>query len=142
MPSSARFIVAVAFLIERDGRLLMIRRGPDRDNAPGEWECGSGRVEYGEEPEDAVRREAREETGLDVDVVGPVDTFHYYRGPAREEAICIAFHCRARGGDVRLSNEHDAAEWVPLDRVVDVPVSQPLRDCIARFVKTHRRRSG
>jgi len=93
----------------------MIRRGPDRDHAPGEWECGSGRV---------------------------VATFHYYRGPAREEAICIAFHCRARGGDVRLSNEHDAAEWVPLDRVVDVPVSQPLRDCIARFVKTHRRRSG
>jgi len=135
VPPSARFIVAVAFLIERDGRLLMIRRGPDREHAPGEWECGSGRVEPGEEPEDAVRREAREETGLEVEVVGPVDTFHYYRGPAREEAIGIAFHCRVLGGEVRLSDEHDAVEWVALDRVGEIPVSQPLRDCLTRFVR-------
>ncbi len=95
MPPSARFIVAVAFLIERDGRLLMIRRGPDREHAPGEWECGSG----------------------------------------REEAIGIAFHCRMLGGELRLSNEHDAVEWVPLDRVATIPVSQPLRDCLTRFVR-------
>ena len=134
MPPAVRFIVAVAFLIERDGRLLMIRRSADREHAPGQWECGSGRVEAGEEPIDAVRREAREETGLEVEVVGVVDAFHYYRGPAREEAICVAYHCRARGGEVRLSNEHDAAEWVPLDRVGGVPVSQPLRDGLTRFV--------
>jgi 8-oxo-dGTP diphosphatase len=139
VPSSARFIVAVAFLIERDDRLLMIRRSADRDHAPGEWECGSGRVEYGEEPEAAVRREAREETGLEVDVLGPVDAFHYYRGLAREEAVCIAYHCRAREGDVRLSNEHDASQWVPLERVGEIPLSGRLGDCLARFVRTPRR---
>jgi 8-oxo-dGTP diphosphatase len=135
VPPGVRFVVAVAFLIERDGRLLMIRRSADRDHAPGEWECGSGRVEAGEEPRDAVIREAREETGLDVEIVGAVEAFHYYRGPAREEAICIAYHCRVRGGEVRLSNEHDAAEWVPLDRVAAIPVSQPLRDCLTRFLR-------
>jgi len=135
VPPSVRFIVAVAFMIERDGRLLMIRRSADREHAPGEWECGSGRVEAGEEPEAATRREAREETGLEVEVLEPVGAFHYYRGPAREEAICIAYHCRARDGEVRLSNEHDAAEWVPLDRVAAIPVSQPLRDCLTRFVR-------
>ena len=135
MPPRVRFIVAVAFLVERDGRLLMIRRSADRDHAPGEWECGSGRLEAGEEPEAAVVREAREETGLEVEVIGPVGAFHYYRGPEREEAVCIAYHCRAIGGEVRLSNEHDAAEWVPLDRVDRVPVSQPLRDCLTRFVR-------
>ena len=83
-------------------------------------------------------REAREETGLDVEIVGPVDTFHYYRGPAREEAICIAFHCRARDGAVRLSNEHDASQWVELERVVDIPVSGGLRDCLTRFVRARR----
>jgi len=135
VPPSVRFIVAVAFLIERDGRLLMIRRSADRDHAPGEWECGSGRLEAGEEPEAAVVREAREETGLEVEVIAPVGAFHYYRGPEREEAVCIAYHCRAIGGEVRLSNEHDAAEWVPLDCVDRIPVSQPLRDCLTRFVR-------
>ncbi|HEU5194022.1 MAG TPA: hypothetical protein VFW70_04715, partial [Methylomirabilota bacterium] len=67
--------------------------------------------------------------------IAPVGAFHYYRGPEREEAVCIAYHCRAIGGEVRLSNEHDAAEWVPLDRVDRIPVSQPLRDCLTRFVR-------
>jgi 8-oxo-dGTP pyrophosphatase MutT (NUDIX family) len=138
VPPTARFIVAVAFLVERDGRLLLIRRSADRDHAPGQWECGSGRVEAGEEPREAVIREAREETGLDVEIVGLVDSFHYYRGPEREQAICIAYHCRARDGEVRLSNDHDAAEWVPLDRVADIPMSGPLRDCLARFVRACR----
>ena len=135
MPPRVRFIVAVAFLIERDGRLLMIRRSPDRDHAPGEWECGSGRLEAGEEPETAVIREAREETGLEVEIVAPAGAFHYYREPEREPAVCIAYHCRSASGEVRLSNEHDAAEWVPLDRVAEMPVSQPLRDCLRRFIR-------
>lgn len=135
MPPSVRFIVAVAFLIERDGRLLMIRRSADRDHAPGEWECGSGRLEAGEEPETAVIREAREETGLDVEIVAPAGAFHYYRGREREPAVCIAYHCRSASGEVRLSNEHDAAEWVRLDRVAEMPLSQPLRDCLRRFVR-------
>jgi 8-oxo-dGTP pyrophosphatase MutT (NUDIX family) len=95
---AGRFLVVVAFLIERDGCLLMPRRSPTKDHAPGESEPGSGRVESGETPVEAVHREVLEETGLEVDVVGPVDTFH----------------CRALGGEVRISAEHDAAGWVPL----------------------------
>jgi len=87
-----------------------------------------------------VHREAREETGLEVEILGVVDTFHYYRGATREEAIGIAFHCRAAGGQLRLSPEHDAADWVPLERILDRNVSEPLRGCLAAFVG--RRRSG
>ena len=123
----AKFLVVVAFLIESDGRLLMLRRSASKDHAPGEWEPGSGRVKSGEAPVEAVHREAREETGLDVEILGVVDTFHYYRGAAREEAIGIAFHCRAIGGDLRLSAEHDAAEWVPFERIAELAVSDPLR---------------
>lgn len=129
------FLVVVAFLIERDGRLLMLRRSATKDHAPGEWEPGSGRLESGETPVEAVHREAREETGLEVEVLGVVDTFHYYRGAAREEAIGIAFHCHAIGGELRLSAEHTDAEWVPFDRVLDMNVSDPLRACLATFVR-------
>ena len=109
---SAKFIVAVAFIIERDGAILMLRRSPTKDHAPGEWEFGSGRVEHGEQPEEAVHREVREETGLEVDIVEPVTTFHFYRGAAREEAVGITFWGRYRSGELTPSQEHDQAIWV------------------------------
>src|SRR6185312_5917602 len=121
---SARFIVAVAFIIERDGDILMLRRSPTKDFAPGRWETGSGRVESGEHPEQAVHREVREETGMQVDIMGPVATFHFFRGEAREELIGITFWCRYRSGELVRSEEHDQAIWVSPDEarsMVDSP---------------------
>ena len=118
MTFSAKFIVVVAYIIVRDGSVLVLRRSPLKDHAPGEWETGSGRVEYGEAPEDAVRREVREETGLQVEIVAPVDTFHFYGGVDREETVGLTFWCRHVGGEAVLSDEHDRAQWVAFDRAV------------------------
>ena len=115
---SAKFVVAVAYVIEKDGTVLVLRRSPSKDHAPGEWETGSGRVEPGETPEQAVRREVREETGLQVEIVGPVDTFHFYRGASREETIGITFWCRYAGGEVTMCEEHDRAEWLGFDKAI------------------------
>ena len=82
-----RFLVVVAFLIERSGHVLLLKRSHDKDHAPGEWDFGSGRVRQGESAVDAVYREAKEETGLEVEVVEPLDTSHVYRGQIRTEAI-------------------------------------------------------
>jgi len=57
-------IVAVAALIYQQGRVLAMRRSPQRDAGPGLWETLSGRVLPGEEPLDAMRREILEEAGL------------------------------------------------------------------------------
>ena len=131
---SQRFLVVVAFLIERDGHVLLLKRAASKDHAPGEWEPGSGRVEAGEYPAAAAVREAREETGLEVEVLGPVDTFHFYRGLAREEAIGIVFHCRATGGALRLSAEHDEARWVPMARLAEADVPEVFRRCFRTFL--------
>jgi 8-oxo-dGTP diphosphatase len=115
---SAKFTVAVAYVIEKNGSILVLRRSPLKDHAPGQWETGSGRVERGETAENAVRREVSEETGLQVEVVAPVDTFHFYRGAAREETIGITFWCRHIGGELVMSEEHDRAEWVDFDKAI------------------------
>ena len=134
---SAKFIVAVAFVIERDGAILMLRRSRTKDHAPGEWEFGSGRIEYGEHPEDAVHREVREETGLEVDIIEPVATFHFYRGAQREEAVGITFWCRYRTGELAPSKEHDQAIWVSPSEaktLVNFPGGAEAIDRVARNI--------
>jgi mutator protein MutT len=132
---SARFIVAVAFIIERDGAILMLRRSPAKDFAPGRWETGSGRVESGEHPEEAVHREVREETGLQVEIMGPVATFHFYRGEASEELIGITFWCRYRAGELVHSDEHDRAIWVNTEEAKSLVESAGEVDAIDRVAR-------
>jgi 8-oxo-dGTP pyrophosphatase MutT (NUDIX family) len=127
MTARPTFGVCVVFVIERAGEVLLLKRSAAKDHAAGEWETGSGGVWSGESPYAAVVREAREETGLEVDVVGVIDAFHFYRGAERRETIGISFHCRYRAGEVRLSEEHDASRWVPVAAVVEGDFPEWLR---------------
>jgi 8-oxo-dGTP diphosphatase len=128
-PADSRlgFLVCVVFVIERDGQVLLLKRSRWKDHAPGEWETGSGGILSGESPCAAVLREAKEETGLDVEVVRVIDAFHFYRGVVRRETIGISFHCCTNRADVNLSDEHDEAKWVPLAALVDGPYPEWLR---------------
>ena len=93
-------------------------------------ESVSGRIESGESPVEAARREAFEETGLTVDVLKPLDTFHFYRGSPREEAIGITFHCRVDSGELRLSEEHSASAWVSSVEAREYSLPDGLLHCI------------
>jgi len=55
----------VAGIMVRDGRILICRRRPDQPH-PLKWEFPGGKVEAGESPEDALRRELREELGIEA----------------------------------------------------------------------------
>jgi ADP-ribose pyrophosphatase YjhB (NUDIX family) len=68
----------VDVIIEYQGGFLLIRR----KNPPSGWALPGGFVDYGESLEDAAKREAREETGLDVELVRQ---FHTYSDPGRDE---------------------------------------------------------
>lgn len=61
--------VVVAAIIERGGLVLVCRRREDGAH-PLKWEFPGGKVELGESPEDALRRELREELGIAAEIGG------------------------------------------------------------------------
>jgi 8-oxo-dGTP diphosphatase len=70
----------VAAVIERDGRYLITQRRPSAV-LPGLWEFPGGRVEDGENDEQALRRELRERLGTEVEVKGQMaHRIHHYYG--------------------------------------------------------------
>jgi 8-oxo-dGTP diphosphatase len=128
------FLVAAAAFILRDDRcVLFLRRNPTKDHAPGEWETPNGRLEAGETVLDALHREVAEETGLAVEPIRPVDTWRITREPGGQEMIGITYLCRCLGAyDVRLSQEHDAYEWVRPEDIPTFPAAPALRAALLR----------
>ncbi|QKW09073.1 NUDIX domain-containing protein [Streptomyces sp. NA04227] len=101
--------VSVAGAVVRDdGRLLAIRRA---DN--GSWELPGGVLELDEWPEDGVRREVREETGLDVEVG---ELTGVYKNVPRG-ILALVFRCKRVGGAERTSSESTAVEWLTPEQV-------------------------
>ena len=115
-----RFIAMVGMLVWRrtDGRYLLLRRSDARDFAPGEWETGSGRLEQGEGFIEALRRESREELGLEVRIECLLGTTHFYRGdPVPDnDMVGVSFGCSiADASGLSFSEEHSEHKWVTAD---------------------------
>lgn len=108
--SGDHFVVAVAALIFREGRVLAMRRAATKDSGAGLWETLSGRIEPDEQPLAALAREIEEESGLEVRIAErPVDAYTMRRGAAPMVVLC--YRADWVSGEVRRSEEHDDHAW-------------------------------
>jgi 8-oxo-dGTP diphosphatase len=97
-------VAAYAVIQDERGRVLLTRRS-DGD----EWVLPGGTVEAGEPPWDAVVREVREESGLEVEVERLVGVYV----KKRETDLVFGFAARVVGGELRASDERDALTFFP-----------------------------
>jgi ADP-ribose pyrophosphatase YjhB (NUDIX family) len=112
--------LTVDIIIEMEGGGIVLI---ERRNPPHGWALPGGFVEYGETVEQAATREAREETGLEVEIVRQ---FHTYSDPARDprsHTVAVVFVARASDRPEAASDAADtricAADELPEAMVFD-----------------------
>jgi 8-oxo-dGTP diphosphatase len=117
--------IAVGAVVVRDEGLLMVRRG--QEPAKGLWTIPGGRVEHNEYLVDALKREVREETGLDIEVKDLLGMFEVLGDPH----YVILDYSAVPTTDSAPEAGDDVAEvrWVPLREVASL-------ECTPRFVET------
>ena len=91
-----------------DGSIILIERG--NDPFKGSLALPGGFVEYGETVESAAAREAREETGLEVELVGLVGVYSDPNRDPRGHTVSVVFRGKVTGGE--MAADTDAADVV------------------------------
>lgn len=114
-------LAAHAVIADRRGRLLLFRRPAASEYNPERWEFPGGRIERGEGVRDALIREVREETGLAVEPGRLLGAGEQERSEGR--VVHLVLDSSTAGGEIFLSEEHDAYRWVTPKGLAELPLS-------------------
>lgn len=110
-----KMIQVVAAIIQKDNKILATQRG--YGEFEGGWEFPGGKVEPGERPEDALKREIREELAIEIEVGELLDTIEYDYSSFHLSMKC--FMCKIKEGELVLK-EHKAVQWLSGDMLTNV----------------------
>ncbi|HTX86961.1 MAG TPA: NUDIX domain-containing protein [Candidatus Nanoarchaeia archaeon] len=122
--------VGTSAFIYKQNKVLVLKRSKSESPFPGNWEIPGGGVKFGEDTEDALRREVKEETTLKIKIIQPYTTFSYiWKGVHR---LDIQYLCRPLSNKITLSDEHDKYLWATKDQVKKLKMSSKMRVVILK----------
>lgn len=126
-----RPIVGVGAVILQDGKIILVKRRAEPGK--GRWSIPGGTVHLGEKVREATMREAKEESGLDVEIVDdrPLDAFDSIITDERDRTkyhfTLLEFLARPKGGTLKAAEDASEARWVPLEEVKKYDLTNSFR---------------
>lgn len=114
--------MAVGAVIEDGkGRILLVRHKPERGGFwQGKWICPGGELELGEEIGSGIKREIKEETNLEIDLVKPLTPFDRIVKSAEGvnlHVVYIDYIANLVGGELQVASDVGEALWVEKDKL-------------------------
>jgi 8-oxo-dGTP diphosphatase len=110
-------VVGVGAVILDQERVLLVRRG--QEPLKGQWSLPGGALELGETLEEGIRREVREETGLEVEPVRIIEVLdrisHSEDGRIRYHYVLVDYLCRVTGGLLVCASDAVDVKWAAWD---------------------------
>lgn len=121
-----------AIIVNGDGKVLLLREASTYEEGTnvGRYQFPGGRINPGEPFLDGLRREVKEETGLEVEVGEPIyvgEWFPVIRG-VLNHIVATFFICRPLTTEVKLSEEHDDYKWVDAEEAAKLDAVEPEND--------------
>ncbi|MCR4284142.1 MAG: NUDIX hydrolase [Parcubacteria group bacterium] len=117
-------------IIYRDGKILFVK------DSKGKWELPGGKIDFGEKPEDTLKRELNEELGFNEVKVGGIVhawTFSVESGGADYQFVLLNYECFTDEEEIKCSDEHVEYKWVLLDEVNDLDMRDGYKDTIKKY---------
>jgi 8-oxo-dGTP diphosphatase len=136
-----RPFLGVGALIFHGRDILLVERA--KEPLKGYWSLPGGVVEAGEKLEDAIRREVREETALEIELLATFEIFERIipdpEGRPEYHYVLIDYLCRVAGGHLAAASDVSQAAWVREQDLRDYRLTEGTLAVIERaFAKLQR----
>lgn len=128
MEARKRIEVVAAIIRDDEGRIFATQRG--YGDMKDSWEFPGGKMEKGETPEQALRREIKEELDTLIVVENLLTTVEWDYPDFHLTMHC--YLCRVESGELTLK-EHEAARWLTLDQLDTVDWLPADREVVAKL---------
>jgi 8-oxo-dGTP diphosphatase len=137
-------IVGVGGVIVQDGKAIIVKRA--NDPYKGQWSIPGGRVELGESLAEALVREMREETGLDVEIGPLIEVFERIQWndeppPAlrarrlRYHFVIVDYVCTPVGGELCAGDDAADVRWVTREELAQYEIRPSAVDVIRKGLR-------
>jgi len=130
--------VGVGVVIICNGRILLEKR--KSEPGKGKWSIPGGLVELGEEVEQTVIREVKEETGLEVEKPEHIDVVSNLemdeKGRIKYHFVIIDYFVKLKGGKLKASSDAAELRWVEFSEVEKYDLTKIFREF---FLRNHEK---
>lgn len=123
-----------ALIFNPEGKIFLMKSHKWK----GKYVIPGGHIEIGEKIEDALRREIKEETGLDVDNIEFIRFQEFIFDNAfwqKKHFIFLEFACRTKSTKVKLNSESQEYLWATLEEALKLPIEPYTRRTIEEYIK-------
>lgn len=124
-------VFTTGVVLDRWGRLLILKRKEDDDTYPGVWDCVGGHFEPGESAEACMLREAREESGQPMKIIKVGPLIEYMDAYGR--AVAVPFMLKPDTKREITPSEHSAFKWIRLSDVANYHIVPDLAKALELF---------
>lgn len=114
---TVRVVAAVIEAVNEKGETIIFSTQRGYGDFKGGWEFPGGKIESGETPAEALKREIMEELDTEIEVGDYIDTIEYDYPTFHLSMDC--FFCKILKGDLVLK-EHESAKWLTREEIADV----------------------
>jgi 8-oxo-dGTP diphosphatase len=112
-----KFGVATKAIIKnKDNKFLVIFKSDTEEISPNEIDLPGGRLKFGEEIEDGLRREVEEELGLKIEILKLSRAWSLIKDDLH--LVGLTFLANYVSGEIKLSGEHTNFQWVDRDTIL------------------------
>ncbi|PIN78605.1 hypothetical protein COV16_05765 [Candidatus Woesearchaeota archaeon CG10_big_fil_rev_8_21_14_0_10_34_8] len=109
--------IGVKAIIQQDNKILLMKRSSKYEHLEDAWDVPGGRINFGEEPLEGLKREIQEETGLELNQVNKIlDTSTVFKDNTKH-IVRITYFCSVKQGTAKISNEHTNLTWIPITQL-------------------------